>query len=121
MNRRLCLPILSAIALALVVNLAISVVETGIQRLKPPEEAVIAESLKAAPKTTVACVTKTVTASATTAAKVPMLVEAAGEKPEEAERGVRGVQGQLLPFLLNASASLIIAASSFLLLRRILG
>jgi len=121
-NKRLSLLILSAIVLAFMVNLAISSFETSIKGLKAPEEVIINESLRATPKTTVACVTKTTTASATTTVtKAPLLMEAAQEKTEEAGRGIKEIQGQLLPLLLNISASLIIAASSFLLLKRILG
>ena len=121
-SKRLSLLILSAIILAFMVNLAISSVETGIRRLKPPEEAVIAESLKVAPKTTVASVTKTTTASTTvTVTKATILMEAAQGELKEAERDIGKARDQLLSLLLNISASLVIAASSFLLLRRVLG
>ena len=119
-SKRLSLLILSAIILAFMVNLAISSVETGIR--KPPEEAVIAESLKVAPKTTVASVTKTTTASTTvTVTKATILMEAAQGELKEAERDIGKARDQLLSLLLNISASLVIAASSFLLLRRVLG
>ncbi|RLG03337.1 MAG: hypothetical protein DRN54_03030 [Thaumarchaeota archaeon] len=121
-SKRLSILILSAIILAFMVNLAISSIEVGIQRLRFSGEAVTAGSLKAAPEATIARVTEATTASTTaTATKAPMLMEEAQGKPEGAERSAEEAQDKLLSLLLNISASLIIAASSFLLLRRVLG
>ncbi len=121
-NKRLSILILSAIILAFMVNLAISSIEVGIQRLRFSGEAVTAGSLKAAPEATIARVTEATTASTTaTATKAPMLMEEAQGKPEGVERSAEEAQDKLLSLLLNISASLIIAASSFLLLRRVLG
>lgn len=121
-SKRLSILILSAIILAFMVNLAISSIEVGIQRLRFSGEAVTAGSLKAAPEATIARVTEATTASTTaTATKAPMLMEEAQGKPEGVERSAEEAQDKLLSLLLNISASLIIAASSFLLLRRVLG
>lgn len=121
-NKRLSLLILSAITLAFMVNLAINSVEISIRLLKPPEGAVIAESSKSAPETIAASVTKAATTSTTvTVTEAPMLMEAARGELKEAEGGIGKLQDQLLSLLLSVSASLVIAASSFLLLKRVLG
>lgn len=121
-GKRLSLLILSAIILAFVANLAINAVEISIQQLKHPRGVMLAPSLRTTPKTTTVEVTKTVTPSTTTTiTKAPMALEEAQKLPKEVERAGRGVQGEIPSLLLNISASLIIAASSFLLLRRVFG
>ncbi len=113
-DRRLSLLILSAISLALVVNLVVNIAQTSIYSgFYQAERAKVVTKLVTAAATTTTT-TKTETTSPAPAESLRMFLEMTEEE------NMRKFREQGLPLLLSITASLAIAISSFMLVKRFL-